>query len=163
MNAHSHQIKSMIVSLFQSAGVLDTHWTLGQSLGLANSRWCQPGRKGSSQRELWFEQGPGLGWEVWWNQWTIPFLPGLYATFPTLPSCGKATALHENFWLNGCRESCKAFQTSNPQEGPLCIKLLRCHQNLTHLYNARQLIKGKVYNGVVSRDPAHAIDLLSGP
>ena len=42
------------------------------------------------------------------------------------------------------------------------IKLLRCHQNLTHLYNARQLIKGKVYDGVVSRDPAHAIDLLGG-
>ena len=42
------------------------------------------------------------------------------------------------------------------------IKLLRCQQNLTHLYNARQLIKGKVYDGVVSRDPAHAIDLSSG-
>ena len=42
------------------------------------------------------------------------------------------------------------------------IKLLKCHQNLTHLYNSRQLIKGSVYDGVASRDPAHAIDLLSG-
>ena len=42
------------------------------------------------------------------------------------------------------------------------IKLLRCHQNLTHLYNYHQLTKGKVYDGVVSRASAHVIDLLSG-
>ena len=42
------------------------------------------------------------------------------------------------------------------------IKLLRCHQNLTNLYNACELTKGEVYDGVVSRDPAHGINLLCG-
>ena len=42
------------------------------------------------------------------------------------------------------------------------IKLLMCHKNLTYLYNACQLIKGKVYDGEVYGNPAHAIDLLSG-
>ena len=40
------------------------------------------------------------------------------------------------------------------------VKLFRCQQNLKHLQVAHKVLKSKVYDGVVSRDPAHDIDLL---
>ena len=40
------------------------------------------------------------------------------------------------------------------------MKYMRFYQNLKHLADAHQMIKGKVYDVVISRDPANAIDLL---
>ena len=39
-------------------------------------------------------------------------------------------------------------------------EIMRFHQNLKHLADARQMIRGKVYDVGVSRHLAHAIDLL---
>ena len=41
------------------------------------------------------------------------------------------------------------------------VSLLWAQQNLKYLMSAREVLKGKVYDSVTSRDPMHCVDLLN--
>ena len=41
------------------------------------------------------------------------------------------------------------------------VSLLRAQQNLKYLMSARETLKGKVFDSLVTRDPAHCVDLMS--